>query len=111
MSVLFIQEFIGKSAAVLASDGQHLADFLTERAQKGEPVSLSFKGLRHVTTAFLHAAVGTVLLQIPEFDKLLRVQDVESSAVELKLTEVRRMALDVDYRQQIEEGMAEALAA
>jgi hypothetical protein len=110
MSVLSIQEFLGKPAAVLASDGQRLADFLTERAQRGEAVTLSFVGLRHVTTAFLHAAIGTVLLHYPSFATYLHVQGFEAATVEWKVNEVRRMALDTEYRQQMQQAWAEEMA-
>lgn len=110
MSVLLIQEFLGKSSAVLASDGQRLADAITESATRGQDVTLSFQGLRHVTTAFLHAAIGTVLLHYPSFTDHLRLEGFEATTVEWKVNEVRRMALDTEYRQQMQQAWAEEMA-
>jgi hypothetical protein len=110
MSHLLIQEFLGKSSAVLASDGQRLADTLTTSATSSQDVTLSFQGLRHVTTAFLHAAIGTVLLHYPSFADHLQFEGFETAPVEWKVNEVRRMALDTEYRLQMQQAWAEEMA-
>lgn len=95
---------------MLDSDGQRLADVLHEKAARREAVVLSFRGLRHVTTAFLHAALGAVLLHHSDFAELLRVEGAESAMIEAKIADVQRMALDADYRQQMQQAWAEEMA-
>jgi hypothetical protein len=87
-----------------------LADSLTESATRSQDLTLSFQGLRHVTTAFLHAAIGTVLLHYPSFADHLHCEGFESAPVEWKVNEVRRMALDTEYRQQMQQAWAEEMA-
>lgn len=110
MSVhISIRDFLAKPMAVLATDGQRLAQVLTSYAQTGQPVVLSFAGLQHVTTAFLYEALGVLLLRHPAYGPLLHAEGFASEPVRWKVDEVYRHALDAEYRQQMQAAWEETM--
>ena len=110
-AVVSVQELLHKEVAAFDFEGQAIADALLASASRREPVVLSFAGLRHVTTAFLHATVGAVLLAHPAFDKMLTIQGLEQVPyAQVKLAEVKKLALDADYRRRTTEAWDAELA-
>jgi hypothetical protein len=55
-----LSQFLGKKAAILHSDGIRASEHLSSSFD-GTPIVISFEGLAHVTTAFLHASIGNFL--------------------------------------------------
>ena len=54
---------------------------------------------------FLHATIGVVLAEQPAFDALLTIEGMEQIPYgEVKLTEVKKLALDEQYRQRTAEA-------
>jgi hypothetical protein len=98
---LTVSQIIGKSIAVLDKDGRKVSEQLEEAYKRGEKVILSFKGLQHVTTAFLNAAIGRFLLSTPkpeEAQESLVIEDVANEATKYKIDQVYELALNADLR-------------
>jgi hypothetical protein len=60
MKTLTISEIIGKTSAVLHSDGLKTYELLKI---SGERITLSFKDITHCTTAFLNASLGKFIIE------------------------------------------------
>lgn len=58
-----ITKIINKKNGILHSDGLLVAKELIN-SFKGEPLQISFEGLNHITTAFLHASIGNFLQEV-----------------------------------------------
>ncbi len=57
-----VSKIIGKSSAILHTDGLALFEKLASVSK--EPIAISFKDIAHCTTAFLNASIGKfVILQ------------------------------------------------
>ena len=77
--VILIYEIVGSSMCVASSDGQKVYDRLSMALKEGHEVTLSFRNIKMLTSAFLNAAIGQLYGALPE-DKikaLLHVQDIE----------------------------------
>ena len=61
MKILKISKIIGKTSAVLHSDGLKTYELLRT---SGERITLSFKDITHCTTAFLNASLGKFIIEI-----------------------------------------------
>lgn len=97
---LTIAQVIGKSIAVLDIDGRKVYEQLMEAYKKREKVVLSFKGLQHVTTAFLNAALGSfILAKQEEAKEMILIEDLENEATKHKLDQVYQLALNPKLRQ------------
>ncbi|WP_026462505.1 STAS-like domain-containing protein [Adhaeribacter aquaticus] len=98
---LTVSQIIGKSIAVLDIDGRKVYEQLEDAYKRGEKIVLSFKGLQHVTTAFLNAAIGRFLLSAPkpeEAKESLVIEDVDNDATKYKIEQVYELALNADLR-------------
>lgn len=110
MSNILVQELIAKSAAVSPADGVPVAAAVRQAAAANGTINISLKGLRQITSAFLHVALGAALLECPQLDERLRVTDAESDVVLRKVNEVRKLATDAAYRAQRTESLQAELA-
>lgn len=111
-AVVSVQELLHKKVAAFDFEGQPVADALLASAAKNQPVVLSFAGMSHVMTAFLHATVGAVLLAYPKFDSQLTIVGLEHVPyAQVKLAEVKKLALNEDYRQRLNEAWDTELAS
>lgn len=110
-AVVSVKELLGKEVAAFDFEGQPVLDALRNAAKQNQQLVLSFAGMRHVMSDFLHATVGVVLAEHPGFDMLLIVEGLESIPYgEVKLAEVKKLALDADYRQRTAEAWDAELA-
>ncbi|UYZ64922.1 hypothetical protein [Hymenobacter weizhouensis] len=111
MAVVSVKELLNKEVAAFDFEGQPVLDVLRQAAEKRQPLILSFAGMRHVMSDFLHATVGVVLSVHPEFDSLLTIEGLEHIPyANIKLAEVKKLALDADYRQRTAEAWDAELA-
>lgn len=106
-----VRELLQKEVASFDFEGRPVVDALRQAAAQHQPVLLSFAGMRHVTSDFLHATVGAVLQEYAEFDSLLTVDGLdEVPYAQIKLAEVKKLALDREYREQTEQAWNTELA-
>ncbi|MFB9863148.1 STAS-like domain-containing protein [Rufibacter immobilis] len=99
---LSIAQIIGKQIAVLDIDGLKVYEKLQESYKPQEKIVLSFEGLRHVTSAFLNAAIGRFLLSTskPEEAKAaIELDGIDNKAILNKVNEVYSLALNPDLRR------------
>lgn len=99
---LTIAQVIGKPIAVLDIDGRKVYDQLIEAYERHEKVVLSFKGLQHVTTAFLNAAIGRFILSASEPKKakeMIAIENLENESTKHKIDQVYQLALNPKLRQ------------
>lgn len=110
-AVVSVRELLHKEVASFDFEGRQVVDALLQAAEQRKPVLLSFAGMRHVMSDFLHATVGVVLLAHPDFDALLTIEGLEQVPyAQIKLAEVKKLALDPEYRQQTEQAWDAELA-
>ncbi len=78
-------EVVGSPLCVASSDGQKLHDRLAAALDQGCRVSLSFRNVSTLTSAFLNAAVGQLYGAFDEqrIRALLKVEDMEADDVAL----------------------------
>lgn len=82
---LSIFEIIGSSACVASSDGQKIYDRLAAAFKEEKSVTLSFRNVTILTSAFLNAAIGQLYGSFTddEIRSLLKVQDIQPDDLEL----------------------------
>jgi len=92
MPDLTITEILGKSSAILHSDGL----IIYERLQsiKKDEIVLSFKNITHCTTAFLNASIGKYIIdnKLQSQSQILKFEDTTEdvlSKIELVLDNAR----------------------
>ena len=73
-------EVVGSPLCVASGDGQKVHDRLAAALQQGRGVSLSFRNVTTLTSAFLNAAIGQLYGGFDEkqIRELLNVEDMES---------------------------------
>ena len=108
---LSIAQIIGKPIAVLDIDGRKVYEQINSAYKRGERIILSFKGLQHVTTAFLNAAIGKFLLNAkPEEAKsAITIQDIDDKTTQYKIDQVYELALKPELRKIREAARNEEL--
>lgn len=76
---LSIFETVGSPLCVASSDGQKVYDRLEAALKEGRTVTLSFRNITTLTSAFLNAAIGQLYGTFNEeqIRSLLKVQDME----------------------------------
>ena len=76
MTKIIIVEAIGKTSAILHSDGL----IVYEKLKASElPIELCFSGIDHCTTAFLNASVGKLLIEEPDKAKQIKYTGIEGN--------------------------------
>lgn len=90
MPDLTITEILGKSSAILHSDG--LIIYKRLQSIKKSEIVLSFKNITHCTTAFLNASIGKYIIDNKLQSQLLKFEDTTEdvqSKIELVLDNAR----------------------
>ena len=109
---LSIAQIIGKPIAVLDIDGRKVYEQIEAAYKRGERIILSFKGLQHVTTAFLNAAIGKFLLNAlkpEEAISAVTIQDITDNSTQYKIDQVYELALKPELRKIQETARNEEL--
>lgn len=103
-----IAEVIGKSSAVLHSDGLIVFSAMIESYTNKGKVILSFKNLTHCTTAFLNASIGKFLISVESplaARKQLLIIDLNTdSLINTKIKRVIENAIDPEKRRSHDEN-------
>jgi STAS-like domain of unknown function (DUF4325) len=111
-AVVSVKELLGKEVAAFDFEGQLVLDALRKAAKQRQLLVLSFAGMRHVMSDFMHATIGVVLSEHPEFDLLLTIEGLEQVPyAEVKLAEVKKLAMNQEYRQRLNEAWDTELAS
>lgn len=76
---LSVYEIVGSPLCVASEDGQKVYDRIAATIREGRSVSLSFRNINSLTSAFLNAAIGQLYGSFSENEirSKLRVQDME----------------------------------
>ena len=77
--VLNIYEIVGTPLCVASDDGQKVHDQIAEALRQRQKVTLSFRNVSSLTSAFLNAAIGQLYggFTEEEIRAALRVEDLE----------------------------------
>jgi len=83
--ILSIFETVGSQLCVASSDGQKVYDRLEAALKEKRNVTLSFRNVTTLTSAFLNAAIGQLYGRFSEekIRSLLNVQDMEQDDIAL----------------------------
>ncbi len=83
--VISIFQVVGSPLCVASDDGQKVYDRLAAALHQGRCVSLSFRNVSVLTSAFLNAAVGQLYGKFDEHQirELLQVEDMQPDDVAL----------------------------
>lgn len=109
-----IIDIIGKSSAVLHSDGLKLYNAIVESYKQGNEFHISFSGLAHCTTAFLNASIGKYLLSCENPDeavKNIKYLDLPDESVQIKINQVQEISLNEKKRVRHDELVREEFCA
>lgn len=76
---LSVYEIVGSPLCVASEDGQKVYDRIEATLKEGRDVSVSFRNIKTLTSAFLNAAIGQLYgpLEEEEIRLRLKVQDME----------------------------------
>lgn len=103
-----LTEVLGKSIAILHSDGLKVYNAIMEEFASSGFVKISFEGISTCTTAFLNASIGKLLINFPHSVERLEILKVEGPILE-KIEWVKQNALDQARREAREESLREYL--
>lgn len=108
-----VYEVVGDSICVSQADGLRLFEVLKAALDEGCEVVLSFAGVESLTTSFLTAAVGQLLLHFSEDDlkNRLRARDLKKLHTELLGEVVKRSRLYYADREGYTLGRERVLEA
>lgn len=83
--VLSIFEIVGNQLCVASSDGQRVYERIAVALKEKRSVTLSFRNVTTLTSAFLNAAVGQLYSTFSEGEirSLLKVQDMQADDMAL----------------------------
>jgi hypothetical protein len=76
---LLVYEIVGSPLCVASDDGQKVFDRVAGAMQEGRQVTLSFRNVKSLTSAFLNAAIGQLYgsFKDEEIRSLLSVKDLQ----------------------------------
>ena len=82
---LSVFEIVGTPLCVASSDGEKVFDRLDAALKEGQSVTLSFRNVTTLTSAFLNAAIGQLYGKFSEekIRSFLNVQDMEQDDIAL----------------------------
>jgi hypothetical protein len=80
-----VYEIVGSTLCVASDDGQRLHDQIAAAIRHGSSVTLSFRNVTSLTSAFLNAAIGQLYGSFSQqlIRSRLRVVDIEPDDLEL----------------------------
>ena len=67
-TVINILEVVGSAHCTASEDGQKVYKFIQEALREGKQITLSFKNIEDLTSAFLNAAIGQLYNEFSEQD-------------------------------------------
>lgn len=105
-----IIDIIGKSSAILHSDGLKVYQYLIEEILRTPKVVVSFAGLEHCTTSFLNASIGKLLMNRPEVVDKISYVDADKM-LQSKIERVQYNALNESLRQAHDQSVRDYFEA
>lgn len=112
MKELKILDIIGSPHAILHKFGEQVAKEVSKYLSEGEQVTLSFEGLKGVTSGFAHASIGQLYVDFGQdsIKKLLTLTHVSKEIWQEKIDEAILLATNPAKAQEYNEIWQEALA-
>lgn len=77
--MISVKNIIGKSIAVLSSDGLKLYNAIIEDLAQKKNVIIDFDGLDQITSSFLNASLGKIWMNAPELAESVKFMGASSS--------------------------------
>lgn len=77
--MITVKNIIGKSIAVLSSDGLKLYNAIVEDLAQKKTIVIDFEGLDQVTSSFLNASIGKIWMNAPDLAESLNFKGTSSS--------------------------------
>jgi Icc-related predicted phosphoesterase len=109
--VLSLYEIVGNPLCVASSDGQKVYSRLEAALREGQNVTLSFRNVTALTSAFLNAAIGQLYGEFTEeqIRSLLKVQDMQQDDLALLKRVVETAKQYFKDPQKFEQAVRETL--
>jgi hypothetical protein len=107
--MLIISEILGKTNAILHSDGSKVYNEIIGLISESKKIDISFSGITHCTTSFLNASIGKVWMNNPDQNHdIFRFFDASPSLLE-KIDLVRDNALNRKKKENRDSAAREFL--
>lgn len=105
---LFISKTLGKTSAILHSDGLVVYEKLQGITK--DRITISFSGISHCTTAFLNSSIGKFIIENKGKDKLIYFADL-SEDIQNKIELVQDNARNEKKRHSLDTSARDYLYA
>ncbi|MGB3183620.1 MAG: STAS-like domain-containing protein [Cyclobacteriaceae bacterium] len=106
MKTYRIFDIIGTRNAMLHSKGMMVYEHIAADTAPGEEVTLDFDGIRSLTTAFLHPAIGKLVTRNGGNDKPIHILNMDPEDVDTLVYEVVERAKSPEKRRIASEQVA-----
>lgn len=104
--MITVKNIIGKSIAVLSTDGLKLYNAIIEELVQCKIAEIDFQGLDQVTSAFLNASIGKIWMNSPESAQNLIFKNA-SFSLQQRIDLVKDNALNRDKSQLRDKAIRE----
>ena len=106
-----VHDLIGSPLCVSADDGQRLHDKIAPLLEENIPVTLSFKGVDTIISAFLNAAIGQLYGEFPEehVRELISFEDLSADDHELVRRVVENAIIYFTHMDEFDRAWQEEL--
>lgn len=81
MNKIKVIDIINTPNAILHSFGLKVFDSISEYLSNNQEITVSFEGLKNVTSAFCNASIGKAYLSFPDASSLLKLHGIESHPI------------------------------
>lgn len=104
--MITVKNIIGKSIAVLSSDGLKLYNAIVEDLAQKKNVIIDFDGLDQITSSFLNASIGKIWMNAPELAESLNFKGT-STSLKQRIELVKENALNKEKSLLRDEAIRE----
>lgn len=102
--ILLITKITGSPTCITDADGQKVFSVIEKAVKKRRYVTVSFRGVNHLTTTFLDAAIGQVVrLEEQRRGRFVSYTDVNHQDIDLILRVIKN-AEDYFYKKEQSDG-------
>ncbi|NCA75038.1 MAG: DUF4325 domain-containing protein [Alphaproteobacteria bacterium] len=78
MNEVRITDIIGTQNAILHKFGLQVFEVIKPYISSNQPITLSFEGLRNITSGFCNASIGKAFLELSQTAKLLTISGIDN---------------------------------
>lgn len=103
-----VKNIIGKSIAVLSSDGLKLYNAIVEDLAEKKTILIDFEGLDQITSSFLNASIGKIWMNAPDMAESINFKGT-SSSLKQRIELVKENALNKERSLLRDETIREYL--